>query len=209
MTGAPGAGSVVGQAGFEPRDLHRERMASTPGCSAGPWSCRRQEIALLAIPATTCLRPGSNGRPLDFHPSALTKAELRRRVAGCAFALLEADPGRTSCCFTTQLPRGACGIRTHDLLTASQTRYQLRQGPMSPAAYRRAISCHSTVQFSSGAMSMPKGSRGTVRPGDRIRTCNMRFWRPLLYQIELHPIRYSVVDLTEKRRSPGSEAASV
>lgn len=42
----------------------------------------------------------------------------------------------------------------------------------------------STVQFS---MSWSAGHAGAVRMGGRNRTRNIRFWRPALFRIELHP----------------------
>jgi hypothetical protein len=33
----------------------------------------------------------------------------------------------------------------------------------------------------------PRLSRALPNRGDRTRTCNPRFWRPVLYQIELRP----------------------
>lgn len=35
----------------------------------------------------------------------------------------------------------------------------------------------------------------TCNRGDRTRTCDIRFWRPTLYQLELHPIGEAAVDV--------------
>lgn len=46
----------------------------------------------------------------------------------------------------------------------------------------------STVEFSSGARVRPHpGEPFCCGRGDRCRTCYLRFWRPPLYQVELHP----------------------
>jgi hypothetical protein len=46
-------------------------------------------------------------------------------------------------------------------------------------------------------------SSNDERKGGRIRTCNIRFWRPALWTVELHPL-----DTNEKRRLPRSGRAA-
>lgn len=65
------------------------------------------------------------------------------------------------------------------------------------------------MPFRCGVLKVPAGGRGKSMParfcggpsrGDRVRTCDVRFWRPVLYQLELRPY----VELWVKAERPPS-----
>jgi hypothetical protein len=147
----------------------------------------RQRTSRCATTAAMNAYPssGSNGEPPGLQPGALP-SELDGSdtpVWTCG----ESNPGPPPC------RGGALPLRHKPIvrgprielgMSSSQSR-RVSQLPRPECANRRrladeaptAATCHPlwTCQIT------------VVRKGDRNRTCNIRFWRPALWTVELHP----------------------
>lgn len=134
------------------------------------------------------MSPGSrtsraSERPAGIEPAAPVwktgvSAEFTRAAKGGAVVRSVRGPGRD---------------RTADLRLAEAARYRLRYKPIgwcwAPATCAGAQ--HPVIVLLSSAVELRKisaaGNRRGVRTGSRSRTRIVRFWRPVLWPVELHP----------------------